>query len=135
LFSDKPGVISSGLSNSETKNAACKSNMTEMIVGDCDIPETKSQQNVHTKENHRQRQKHPNNDALNQNSQSGNEAPNKYKSKFCSYIVACLRSIHCFCPLGSLHLLHLLNLGHLIFSGEKILLDGRSMGDPYGSPR
>jgi hypothetical protein len=69
--------------------------MAEVITGGCNTSETKLQQNVHTKENHRQRQKQQSNAALNQNSHSGSEAANKYKGKFCSYIIACLCSMNC----------------------------------------
>jgi hypothetical protein len=88
FFLDEPGS-----SNNKIKNStSAKSNITETIGNVCDIPEKNHEQNVHTKENHKQRQKHQNNAALKENGHHQTEAPDKYKSKFCSHIVGC--SLH-----------------------------------------
>lgn len=81
---DKPGITSNGPANSKTESStSIKSKMPDGNVGNCDVTENESQQNLHTKENEKQRKQHQNNEASKQDAASGNKALGRYK--MCTY--------------------------------------------------
>lgn len=66
-------------------STSIKSNMPDGNAGKCDVTENKLPQNLHTKENEKQKKQHHNNEASKQDTPSENEALSKYKSKLNVY--------------------------------------------------
>jgi hypothetical protein len=64
--------------------------MPDGNVGNCDVTENKSQQNLHTRENKTQKKQHQSNKASKQDAPCENKALSEYKSKF-----KCLQSMNC----------------------------------------
>lgn len=66
-------------------STSIKSNIADGNAGNCDVIENKSPQNLHTKENEKQKKQHQNNEASKQDIPSENKALSKYKSKLNVY--------------------------------------------------
>lgn len=80
----EPDISLNGPANSRMESSiSIKSNMPDGNAGNCDVTENKSSQNVHTKENKKQKKQHQNNEASKQDTPSENKALSKYK--MCTY--------------------------------------------------